>query len=63
MYVLSHTSVLANIEFIFSAKSFSLENPSLVNNLQKLFQVTYVLLKDFMLVPIKITYCNQDRIK
>jgi len=34
--VLSHTYVLSNVECIFSAKFFSLENLSLLTNFQKL---------------------------
>ena len=41
--VLSHTYVLSNIEFIFSAKSFSLGNLSLLTNLQNLFWVSFFL--------------------
>jgi len=36
MYVLSHTYVHPNIEYIFSAKSFSLGIPLLLTNFQKL---------------------------
>jgi len=39
MYVLSHT-LFQNVKCIFSAKSFSLGNLSLLNNFQKLFAVS-----------------------
>jgi len=40
MYVLSHMYVFPNVERIFIAKSFSLENLSLLTNFQKLFTVS-----------------------
>jgi len=49
--------VFPKVESIFSAKSFSLENLSLLTNFQKLFTVSntvsiiaYILVKDVMLV-------------
>jgi len=38
--VLSHTYVFPNIKCIFSAKSFTLENLTLLPNFQKLFAVS-----------------------
>jgi len=55
-----------NIEYIFSAKSFSLGNSTLLTNFQKLSAVSNtvgcaVLLKDVMLALPKITYCGDRR--
>ena len=41
--VLSHTYVLPNIECMFSAKSFSLGNLSLLNNFQNLSWISFFL--------------------
>ena len=41
--VLSHTYVLPNIECIFSAKSFSMGNLSLLTNFQNLFWASFFL--------------------
>jgi len=43
--VLSHTYVFPNIECIFSAKSFSLGNPSLLSSLRQVLIVPDVLFK------------------
>ena len=62
---LSHTFVRPNIACIFSVKSFSLGNISLLTNLQKVFRlasltplILYILSKSVMLVRTKIIYRN-----
>jgi len=67
-YVLSYTYVFPRIECIFTAKSFSLGNLFFLTNFQKLYAVSnivsilYILLKDVMLVLIKITYCRDGQL-
>jgi len=63
MYVLSHAYVFPNTVCFFSVKSFSLGSLPLLTNFQKLFTVSNTisivhLLKDLILIPIKIFYCR-----
>jgi len=71
MYVLSHMYVFPNVERIFIAKSFSLENLSLLTNFQKLFTVSntvsivaYIFIKICYAwsTVIKITYCRHGQL-